>query len=190
MTTQRDGLRCDPYIPSVVFWEWFFFGLCYIVGAAIVGENNGFCLGYWKLNPDHQVYGKSLITAWGYIHGAIWFGMAICGFLANMFAGSDKPGFCCKYSWAILFWVFFVFYIGWWMTGNYWVFTNAIIPQLCKDGKLGNATLHTLYFSVLIIEDAIIGLMVLAALIVGPCALFSEVNSEGAKPGAQGRARA
>jgi hypothetical protein len=94
---------------------------------------------------------QSLITAWGYIHGAIWFGMAICGFLANMFAGSDKPGFCCKYSWAILFWVFFIFYIGWWMTGNYWcvvprfsvntspraltrskhrVFTNAIIPQL------------------------------------------------------------
>jgi hypothetical protein len=35
-----------------------FFGLCYIVGAAIVGENNSFCLGYWKLNPDHQVYGK------------------------------------------------------------------------------------------------------------------------------------
>ena len=35
-----------------------FFGLCYIVGAALVGENNSFCLGYWKLNPDHQVYGK------------------------------------------------------------------------------------------------------------------------------------
>jgi hypothetical protein len=60
----------------------------------------------------------------------------------------------------------------------------------CKDGKLGNATLYTLYFSVLIIEDVIIGLMVMAALIVGPCALFYEVNTETAKPGEQGRARA
>ena len=63
---------------------------------------------------------QSLITVWGLIQGVTWFGLGISGFLANMFAGPDKPGGCCKYSWALLFWTFFLFHVGWWMTGNYW----------------------------------------------------------------------
>ncbi len=62
------------------------------------------------------------------------------------------------------------------------------VSMKCKDGDIGNATLYTLYFSVLIIENVICGPMVLAALIVGPCAFFHEVTWKDAKLEAQGRA--
>ena len=51
----------------------------------------------------------------------------------------------------------------------------------CKDGKIGNNTLYVLYFSILIIENVICGLMAFAALLVGPCAFFQEVTLKEAK---------
>jgi hypothetical protein len=46
----------------------------------------------------------------------------------------------------------------------------------CKDGKIGNNTLYVLYFAMLIIEDAIVGIMILIALLVAPCAVSQELQ--------------
>jgi len=126
-----------------------------------------FCNGYWKAGGKYQISGHSTAAVWALLQGSTILFLGLLWVLENLAATMNLIALRDQLRTLLL--LTSCFGIAWMIAGNAWIIGDettgsklGVIPQDCKDGKMGNRNLYHFCLAMIIFLDITVPLALLA----------------------------